>query len=140
MYLPNRHSCVSFALVLLVAAALAGCGSKEEDAAGGSQAAASSGSSAATEEAVSIFGSRCATCHGAQGAGDGAASASLNPRPANFQEAAWQQSVTDEHIDRIIVQGGAAVGKSAAMPGNPDLQNKPEVVTALRQHIRSLAH
>lgn len=89
-------------------------------------------------EAQGIFTTRCVTCHGAEGAGDGAASAGLNPRPRNFQDDDWQSSVTDEHIERIIQYGGAAVGKSPAMPANPDLTGKPEVVSALREHIRSL--
>jgi len=38
----------------------------------------------------------CSSCHGATGKGDGAASAALNPKPANFQDAARAASVTDE--------------------------------------------
>ncbi len=72
------------------------------------------------------------------GAGDGPASAGLTPKPANFGSAEWQKSVTDEHVEKVILYGGMAVGKSAAMPPNPDLGSKPEVVTALRQHVRAL--
>jgi hypothetical protein len=35
--------------------------------------------------------------------------------------------------------GGAAVGRSPTMPGNPDLMSKPEVVRALVAHVRGLA-
>jgi mono/diheme cytochrome c family protein len=94
---------------------------------------------AATAEAEKIFAERCATCHGERGAGDGLASKGLVPPPRNFQDPQWQQSVTDEHIERIVKYGGAAVGRSPAMPGNPDLNSKPEVVAALRAHIRALA-
>jgi mono/diheme cytochrome c family protein len=94
---------------------------------------------AAVAEAKQIFATRCMTCHGAQGAGDGPAAAALNPRPRNFQEAAWQQSVTDAHLEKIILYGGAAVGMSPAMPGNPDLTDKAEVVRALVAHVRGLA-
>jgi mono/diheme cytochrome c family protein len=95
---------------------------------------------AATEaQAEQIFASRCATCHGPEGGGDGPASAGLDPKPRNFQDPAWQKSVTDEHIETIIMYGGAAVGRSPAMPANPDLTSKPEVVAALREHVRSLA-
>lgn len=118
----------SFAIVLAI-----GCGSEEGE---GEQSGASS---AAMSEAQQIFSTRCVTCHGAEGAGDGAASAGLTPRPRNFQDDSWQTSVTDEHIERIIQYGGAAVGKSPAMPANPDLTSKPEVVSALREHIRSLS-
>lgn len=61
--------------------------------ASGSQAAeASQVSAAATAEAEQIFATRCYTCHGSAGAGDGPASASLTPTPRNLQDPAWQQS------------------------------------------------
>lgn len=93
---------------------------------------------AARKEAADIFASRCATCHGAGGEGNGPASQGLNPKPRNFHDPDWQKSVDDAHLDKIIQYGGGAVGKSPAMPPNPDLVAKPEVVAALRQHIRSL--
>jgi len=55
-----------------------------------------------------------------------------------LRDVAWQESVTDEHLTKIIKFGGAAVGRSPTMPGNPDLIAKPEVVAALVEHIRSL--
>jgi mono/diheme cytochrome c family protein len=97
-------------------------------------------SAAAREEADQIFASRCTTCHGPQGEGDGPASAGLTPPPRNFHDPAFQDRVTDEHIEQIIQYGGAAVGLSPAMPPNPDLTSKPEVVAALREKIRSFGH
>ena len=92
---------------------------------------------AAADEAKQIFSTRCTPCHGAGGAGDGPGSTALDPKPANFTSAEWQAKVTDEHIEKILVYGGAAVGKSPAMPSNPDLDGKP-VVPALRALIRGL--
>ena len=92
----------------------------------------------AAEQAQFIFETRCFTCHGKQGKGDGPGSAVLNPPPRNFQDAEWQASVTDEHIGQILLYGGIAVGKSPAMPGNPDLTAKPEVVAALVAYVRGL--
>ena len=89
--------------------------------------------------ATTKFTTLCYTCHGKTGSGDGPASAGLVPPPRNFQDPEWQESVTDEHIEKIIVSGGIAVGKAITMPGNPDLRGKPGVVTALREHIRGLA-
>jgi cytochrome c551/c552 len=91
----------------------------------------------ARAEATSIFSGRCVPCHGTSGNGDGPASASLNPKPRRFADGAWQKSVTDEHLEKIIQYGGAAVGKSAAMPANPDLQSKPFVVKALVEQVRA---
>ena len=103
------------------------------------EAAASGAPAEATRQAaVEIFQTRCTTCHGAGGTGDGPGSAALDPKPRNFQDAEWQASVTDEHIHNIILYGGAAVGRSPAMPSNPDLVAKPEVVDALVAHLRSL--
>jgi mono/diheme cytochrome c family protein len=90
------------------------------------------------EKAQELFSTRCYTCHGSEGAGDGPGSAALDPKPRNFQDAAWQESVSDEHIEKIVLYGGAAVGKAPTMPGNPDLMSQPEVVVALVAHIRSL--
>lgn len=87
-------------------------------------------------EADEIFASRCQPCHGPTGAGDGPASNGLSPKPRNFHDAAWQSSVTTEHITKIIRYGGASVGKSAAMPANPDLVDKGGVVAALTGKVR----
>lgn len=88
-------------------------------------------------EAQEVFASRCAACHGPAGQGDGPASAALKPKPRDLQDPAWQRSVTDQHIERIIEGGGAAVGKSPLMPPNPDLAGRP-VIQALREHVRGL--
>ena len=93
---------------------------------------------AASEEAAFIFSTRCFTCHGPEGKGNGPGSVGLVPPPRNFQDPEWQVSVTDQHINRIILYGGVAVGSSPAMPGNPDLISKPQTVTALVAHIRGL--
>jgi mono/diheme cytochrome c family protein len=92
----------------------------------------------AAAEAQTIFQTRCSVCHGPSGKGDGPGSAGLDPKPRNFTDPAWQAQVTDEHLEKIITYGGAAVGKSPAMPPNPDLTGKPEVVAALRAYVRTL--
>ena len=95
-------------------------------------------SAADLNQAKEIFAGRCTPCHGPQGRGDGPASAALTPKPRNFTDATWQDKVTDEHIERIVLYGGAAVGKSPAMPPNPDLDQYPGIIKGLRAHIRSL--
>lgn len=134
----------TFVLAVAFAMAIAaGCG-KSGGEGGAPAASASAGAAGAAptaqekKEAEQIFESRCVTCHGKLGHGDGPGSAALDPKPRNFGDKSWQDSVTNEHIEKIIVFGGAAVGKSPTMPGNPDLSSKAGVVTALRQHIRKL--
>lgn len=95
--------------------------------------------SSSAKLAEEIFVSRCVTCHGAQGKGDGPGSLGLVPPPRNLSDATWQATVTDDYLEKIIAYGGIAVGKSAGMPPNPDLMAKKEVVAALRAKVRSLA-
>jgi len=90
-------------------------------------------------EAQGIFKDRCTVCHGVTGKGDGDGSAALDPKPRDFTSTEWQASVTDDHLTKIIVYGGLAVGKAATMPPNPDLDAKPEVVAELVKLIRDLA-
>lgn len=90
----------------------------------------------AKQEADQLFATLCSTCHGPQGAGDGPASAAFPTKPANFDSADFQKSVSDEEIAKAIVGGGPAVGKSPLMPANPNLEGKPAVVEALVQKIR----
>ncbi len=87
-------------------------------------------------DADELFKTRCVPCHGDQGKGDGPGAAALNPKPRNYTDVAWQGKVTDEDIKKTILYGGAAVGKSAAMPANPDLEDKPEL-DALVKKVRS---
>lgn len=117
------------------------CGQEAEQAPAPAKApvaATSLVSQASKDEAKEIFVARCALCHGVSGAANGPNSEELKPQPRNFQDPEWQASVTDAHIESIIVGGGTAVGKSAVMPPNPDLAGKPEVVSALRAYVRHL--
>src|SRR3989442_1592969 len=68
---------------------------------------AAAGGGEASAAARDIFNQRCSTCHGAGGKGDGIAGAALNPKPRNFTDAAWQKSVSDTHLAKVIVEGGA---------------------------------
>jgi mono/diheme cytochrome c family protein len=86
-----------------------------------------------------IFSTRCATCHGQDGKGDGPAAQALNPKPRNYSDPEWQKSVTDAQIKKTIVEGGAAVGKSPLMAPNADLADKPVVLDELVKIVRGFA-
>lgn len=90
----------------------------------------------ADEQAHKMFETVCAMCHGMDGTGNGPAAANLNPKPRNYTDATWQASVTDEEIRKTILLGGQATGKSAAMPGQPQLKDQPEVLDGLVKIIR----
>jgi hypothetical protein len=84
-----------------------------------------------------LYASRCATCHGASGAGDGVLSASLSPKPRSFLDATWQRSTNDERLARIIREGGRSEGLSPLMPAHSDLSD--DSVRSLVGCIRSFA-
>ena len=143
MLRPARFALLSFAL-----ASLAAC-SKPEDKAEPAPTptpittTASTAAKPTTDDippaSRNIFNTRCSTCHGAEGKGNGPAAITLNPKPRNYTDVAWQKSVTDDHLREIIVKGGAAVGKSPLMPPNPDLENKPDVVNGLVAIVRAFS-
>lgn len=88
-------------------------------------------------EARAKWDNLCVTCHGKTGHGDGPGAAGINPKPRSFSDKAWQASVTDEHIAKVIVEGGKAAGKSELMAANPDLAGKADVVADLVKKVRS---
>lgn len=135
----TTRCCTVLSSLLFVAA----CGGA--DAAAGKPQAAGSGSQPdagkqqapiAHAEAKQLFESLCFTCHGLTGHGDGPGAAAIDPKPRSFRDAAWQASVTDEHIKKVIVFGGAAVGKSPMMIANPQLKGNEAVLNGLVQIVR----
>ena len=91
----------------------------------------------ASAEAERMFLTVCAACHGTEGTGRGPASEMLKGKPRDYTDAKWQASVTDADIKKIIVLGGAAIGKSPDMPPNPPLKDKAEVLDGLVKIIRA---
>ena len=57
----------------------------------------------------------CSACHGANGASDGPAAMAMNPKPRNLTDPAWQDSVDDARIYKVLKEGGTAIGISATM-------------------------
>ena len=130
-------------IVIMGCMCLAGCNKSEPEAAAAAPAAAPTAAAAEkapgaapTESGADVFKGRCVPCHGESGKGDGPGAAALNPKPRDYTDAAWQKSVTDEDIKKAILYGGAAVGKSPAMPSHPDLEAKPEVLNGVIKVIR----
>jgi len=52
-----------------------------------------------------IYETRCAPCHGAEGGGDGPAAAALTPKPRNFREPAFWNGRTAQQL-RVTVRDG----------------------------------
>ncbi len=139
----KRLEVAAIGFVMVLASATGGCSKTEPQQTAPTAAAtptpavvAPSPPADPAADARALFKLKCVVCHGDHGAGDGPGAAAIVPKPRAFADAEWQTGVTDEHIKRIIVEGGPAVGKSPAMPPNPDLKGKDEVVAALVKLIR----
>jgi mono/diheme cytochrome c family protein len=59
-----------------------------------------------------IYLARCVLCHGPEADGNGQMARLLDPHPANLQRSV----LTDAQRNDIVRHGGAAVGRSSAMP------------------------
>lgn len=80
----------------------------------------------------------CSSCHGMAGAGDGPASAGLNPKPAHHNDGAYMNPLSNEHLVKVIAEGGPAVGKSIGMaPWGPVLGKQG--VLDVAAFVRTLA-
>lgn len=64
-------------------------------------------------EAKQAYLETCARCHGPDGRGEAVVEGVQMP---DFTSAAWHAAISDEQLYRAITEGGAAVGKNAAMP------------------------
>lgn len=86
--------------------------------------------------ATRLYAARCAECHGATGEGDGPRAAALRPRPQRLSDRMWQSNVSNARLQRVILFGGAAVGKSEVMPASPELQGQPQTLQGLVALVR----
>jgi mono/diheme cytochrome c family protein len=81
----------------------------EPDAAG----VGTAGDAAAGAQSYAIF---CASCHGAAGDAQTPIAQTLVPPPARHDDGAYMNALTDEHLLKVIKEGGFAVGKAPTMP------------------------
>lgn len=88
--------------------------------------------------AEATYQSVCATCHGAEGQGDGPAGAALDPPPANFTDPAFWAERDRERIVTAITNGAAAVGGSNLMVAFGSLYSD-EQLQQLTDYVMSFA-
>jgi mono/diheme cytochrome c family protein len=79
-----------------------------------------------------IFKVNCAMCHGEKGMGDGAAGASMNPKPRNFVEGKWKNPGDSIGLFNTVTSGMSGT----SMAGFSHL--KAQDRWALVQFIRSI--
>lgn len=87
------------------------------DATATTDAAAAPAAKGNADNGKQLYAQFCTTCHGTDGKGDGPAGSALDPKPTNHTDAAYMNTLTDEHLYKVISEGGAAVGKSPTMMG-----------------------
>lgn len=80
----------------------------------------------------------CTTCHGAVGKGDGPMGAGMNPKPKDLSDKAYNRSLKDDYLVKLIKEGGAALGKSPMMPKFGGTLKESELADVIA-FLRSLA-
>jgi len=84
-----------------------------------------------------LFARYCSGCHGEDGRGE---AKTFRPNVGNLAVKALMNQVPDEYLFTVIKQGGAAVGKNAAMPawqrqlGDQDIWDIVAFVRTLAQY------
>jgi mono/diheme cytochrome c family protein len=64
-------------------------------------------------DGAETYAIQCASCHGAEGKGDGPAGQALTPSPTDFTA----QAIPAERAYNVIAKGGMSEGLAATMPG-----------------------
>lgn len=84
-------------------------------------------------EGARLYAENCASCHGAEGFGDGEAGHGLNPPPANLAHIIRMPMLDDEYLLWTLSEGGAPV--DSAMPAFKDILTEEQmwkIVAAMR--------
>lgn len=89
---------------------------------------------ARTRAAHELWIRECADCHGVGGAADGHRSSDLRPAPPDFTDPC--RPVQDAWIARVILEGGASFNGNPAMRAYHDLDERPEVLSALVELVQ----
>ena len=85
-----------------------------------------------------IYEQYCALCHGSQGQGDGSLSANLDPKPRDHTDGAYMNALTDEHLLKVVSEGGGAVGLAPIMPAWKGILSEQQILDVIG-FVRTLA-
>lgn len=104
---------------------------------GNGNARARASSIPSDQSGPALYARWCASCHGAQGRGDGPNAAFLPTPPAKHADAAAMSRRTDDALYDTIAGGGGVMNRSPRMPSFAGTL-APNEVRALVDHIRVL--
>jgi mono/diheme cytochrome c family protein len=72
-----------------------------------------------------LYEERCSSCHGPSGAGDGAAAAALDPKPAPLKDSI--DAAGDDYIFWRIAEGGSMAPFNSSMPGQKGILTDEQI-------------
>ena len=84
-----------------------------------------------------LYQARCAPCHGPDGKAMTPTAQALNPKPRDHTDGAYMNQLSNEHLAKVIKNGGPAVGKSQIMPPHADLNDQQ--IEDMVAFVRTLA-
>ena len=93
--------------------------------------------SADVEAGKALYEQRCAPCHGPDGKANTPTAKALQPPPRDHTDGVYMNALSDNHLFRVIKEGGPAVGKSPIMPPQFDL--KDDQLSNIVAFLRTLA-
>jgi mono/diheme cytochrome c family protein len=85
-----------------------------------------------------LYQQYCSACHGKQGKGDGPAAAAMHPKPRNHSDGNYMNALSDDHLMKVVSEGGQAVNRSPLMPSWKGALN-PQQIRDLIAYLRTLA-
>ncbi len=85
-----------------------------------------------------LYDKYCAVCHGLEGKGDGFNAYNLDPKPKDFNDADYLESITDAWLVEVITQGGRGVKRSVLMPAYENTLTR-EASEDIVKYLRFLA-
>ena len=92
---------------------------------------------ALAQDAKAIYQKECTKCHGDAGAGVGAMGQKLKDKPSDWTKGGGGlKDLDDAKIAESIKKGGAAIGRSKAMPAYPKLSDAD--VQSLVAYVKAL--
>jgi mono/diheme cytochrome c family protein len=105
--------------------------------AGGQRPEVPSAGAVSSERGAQLYGRWCASCHGAEGKGDGPNAANLPVKPAVHSSRDAMSARPDDSLFDTIASGGAVMNRSPRMPPFGGTLSPAEIRALVRQ-IRTL--